>query len=75
VRPDDAAEQRRQLSLFASAAEELEQRIASIHLERPCPECGAEVGERCRRMSRRGGLVKGPPNKHPHRARYQDLIR
>jgi hypothetical protein len=50
--------------------------IANCHETRACPRCGAVLGERCRRMSRRtGAVIAGPALKHAHRARWADLAR
>ena len=56
------------------AAAALEERIANIHQERPCPKCGARVGERC--YSLRPSYCCTPSHtKHPHRERYRGLDR
>lgn len=54
---------------FCEAIRKLQERIANIHTERPCPKCRQPKGYRCVHLTRRTF------NKHPHVERYRDLMR
>jgi hypothetical protein len=45
---DEAEVERRMMEY----ADELNERVATVHERRPCPKCGAPKGMRCRSMPR-----------------------
>ncbi len=48
----------------------LEQKVATCHLRRACPRCGAELGELCLNLTRSPSSTRRWTVKHPHRERW-----